>query len=68
MSVNAKFAGISLDDFRAMGDRHEVPAIAATITQVNEAIDHWPDFASDAEVDATTTAAVAADIERFRPR
>ena len=68
MSVNAKFAEISLDDFRAMGDRHEVPAIAATITQVNEAIDHWPDFASDAQVDATTTAAVAADIERFRPR
>jgi len=68
MSVNAKFAGITLDDFRAMGDRHEVPAIAATITQVNEAIDHWPDFASDAGVDATTTATVAADIERFRPR
>jgi serine/threonine-protein kinase HipA len=68
MSVNAKFAEISLDDFRTLGDRHEVPAIGATIEQVNEAIDHWPDFATQAGVDATTTATVAADIERFRPR
>ena len=68
MSVNAKFTGITLDDFRAMGERHEVPGIAATIDQVNEAIDHWPDFAAQAGVDATTTATIASDIERFRPR
>ena len=68
MSVNAKFTDISLDDFRVMGDRHEVPAMAATIDQVNEAIDHWSDFAAEAGVDPTTTATVATDIERFRPR
>ena len=68
MSVNAKFTGVTLDDFRALGERHEVPAIAATIGQVNEAIDHWPDFAGQAGVDATTTATIASDIERFRPR
>ena len=68
MSVNGKFAEICLDDFRIMGDRHEVPAIGATIKEVNEAIDHWPDFASQAGVDAATTARVATDIEQLRPR
>lgn len=68
MSVNGKFSGITLDDFRVMGDLHEVPAIAATISEVNAAIDHWPDFAVEAGIDAGTLATVAADIERFRPR
>ena len=68
MSVNAKFTGISLDDFRAMGDRYEVPAIADTIEEVNDAINQWPDFAARAGVDVVTTAKVAADIEQFRPR
>ncbi len=68
MSVNAKFTDITLDDFRALGDRHEVPGIAATIDQVNGAIDHWPDFAIEAGVDAATSAKIAADIARFRPR
>ena len=68
MSVNGKFRDITLDDFRALGDQHEVPALRSTIDDVNDAIDHWPDFAKEAQVDTETTRRVAADIERFRPR
>ena len=68
MSVNGKFSDIALEDFRIMAVRHGVPAIAATIAQVNEAIDAWPAFADQAGLDAETTRRIAEDIDRFRPR
>ena len=68
MSVNAKFTDISLDDFRAMGDRHEVPALNATMSEVIQAVEHWPDFAGEAGLDHATTERIAGDMKRFRPR
>jgi hypothetical protein len=67
MSVNGRFVDITLDDLRALGDRHEVPGIEATLRKVAEAVDAWPEFAAAAGVDGDTIAKVGGDIARFRP-
>jgi serine/threonine-protein kinase HipA len=68
MSVNGRFADISLNDLRAMGDQHEVPGIEAALRDVRRAIDRWPDFASSAGVNDPTIAVVAHDIDEHQPR
>jgi serine/threonine-protein kinase HipA len=68
MSVNGSFVDITLDDFRSMGDRFEVPGIERTITQVADAISQWRDFAVTAEVDQVTADKIASDLEELRPR
>ena len=68
MSVNGHFTDISLDDLREMGDLHEVPDIERVLRGVVEATGDWPDYAGEAGVDTGTAAAIAADMEVFRPR
>ncbi|HEX7134595.1 MAG TPA: type II toxin-antitoxin system HipA family toxin [Iamia sp.] len=68
MAVNGKFEDITLDDLRVVGDRNDVPAHQRIVRNVIEVVAEWPDFAQQAEVDDDTTAAIAADIDRFRPR
>ncbi len=67
MSVTGNFAGISLDDFRLMGDRLGVPDIERTLSQVAASIAQWRDFAAIAKVDRPTTDKIAADLEELRP-
>ncbi|MFZ0768446.1 MAG: hypothetical protein WAM64_04420, partial [Acidimicrobiales bacterium] len=67
-SRDGSFTDVTLDDFRSMGDRFEVPGIGRTIIQVAEALDHWRDFAATAEVDQATTDKIASDLEELRPR
>jgi hypothetical protein len=45
-----------------------VPGYRKVVREVREAVDEWAGFAASAEIDDETTKAVAADIERFRPR
>lgn len=68
MSVNGRFADISLNDLRTMGERHEVPGIERVLADVREALDQWPEFAARAEVDEATTARIAVDLDELRPR
>jgi serine/threonine-protein kinase HipA len=68
MSVNAKFVEITLDDFRLMGDRLEVPDIERSLREVRAAIERWPDFAALAQVDRATTGKIAADLRELRPQ
>jgi serine/threonine-protein kinase HipA len=68
MSVNGAFVDITIDDFRAMGDRLEVPGIEGIITDVAQTIANWRDFAATAEVDQVTTDSIASDLEGLRPR
>ena len=67
MSVNGKFEGISLDDLHVVGERNDVPGYRRVVREVRAVVDSWADFAGEAELDESTTTAVAADIERFRP-
>jgi serine/threonine-protein kinase HipA len=67
MSVNGSFVDITLDDFRAMGDRFEVPGIRETLAEVADAIDQWRDFASTARVNPDTTERIASDLREMRP-
>ena len=67
LRVNGKTEDITLDDLYAVGDRHEVPGYKKIVREVTQAVDAWPEFAAQAELDATTVEAVAADISRFRP-
>ena len=58
MSVNGVFDSISRDDLLAVADRHQVPAAKATINQVRDAVDAWPDFAAEAGLTADRAAAI----------
>ena len=62
MSVNGTFDGISLDDLRALGDLHDVPGIEQVLRDVADAVRAWPDAASEAGLDASTTERIGADI------
>jgi hypothetical protein len=68
MSVNGRFDGITLDDLRVLADSNGVPGIEASIREVSEAIDAWPEFAGIAGVDHETIDNVARDIDDLRPR
>jgi serine/threonine-protein kinase HipA len=68
MSVNGRFSEISLDDLRAMGDRHDVPGIERALREVAEAIDTWPEVSAESGVDDVTTEKIADDLAMFRPR
>jgi serine/threonine-protein kinase HipA len=68
MSVNGKFLDITLDDFRRMGDRFGVPGIEGIVTDVEQAVMNWRDFAAVAQVDQVTTDSIASDLIELRPR
>ncbi|MHB1208992.1 MAG: type II toxin-antitoxin system HipA family toxin [Acidimicrobiales bacterium] len=68
LRVNAKTEAITLDDLYVVGDRHEVPGYKSIVHEVIETVGAWPEFAATAELDATVLKAVAADLDRFRPR
>jgi serine/threonine-protein kinase HipA len=67
-SVNAKFADITLDDLRALGDLHEVPGIEVALREVGDAVRTWPDAAAEAGLDAPTIERIGADIAAHWPR
>jgi serine/threonine-protein kinase HipA len=68
MAVSGKFEDIDLDDIYAVGRRADVPGYRKVVREVRDAVDEWTGYAASAEIDDDTTKAVAADIERFRPR
>lgn len=68
MSVSGSFLDITLDDFRRMGDRLEVPNIERTLSEVAASIAQWRDFAATATVDQATTDKIASDLEELRPK
>jgi serine/threonine-protein kinase HipA len=68
MSVNGRFADITLDDLRQLGDLHEVPGIERALQAVAEAVGSWRDVAAEADVDRDTTERIAGDMEELRPR
>ena len=50
MSVNGKFADISRDDLLAVADEFAVGTAPKVLEQVYDAIEAWPEFASQAKV------------------
>jgi serine/threonine-protein kinase HipA len=67
MSVNGRFDGITLDDLRALGDRHDVPGIETALRDVAAALETWPDAAAESGVDQNTVEKVADDLATYRP-
>ena len=68
LSVNGRFEGITLDDLYAVAERHRVPAYRRVTAEVLAAVDSWPAHAGAAEVPDDVAVAIAADLDRFRPR
>jgi serine/threonine-protein kinase HipA len=68
MAVSGKFEDIDLEDIYGVGQRSDVPGYRRVVREVRNAVDEWAGFAAPAELDDDTTKAVAADIERYRPR
>jgi hypothetical protein len=68
MAVSGKFEDIDLDDIYGVAQRADVPGYRRVVREVRDAVDDWAGFAAKSEIDDDTVKAVAADIERFRPR
>jgi hypothetical protein len=51
-----------------VGQRADVPGYRRVVREVRAAVDEWAQFAAASDIDDVTTKAVAADIDRFRPR
>ena len=68
MAVNGRFEDITLADLHAVGERHHIPGYRGIVRDVLDATDRWAELADAAELDGSTTAAVADDLHRFRPR
>ena len=68
MAVNGKFENITTEDLYAVGERNDVPGYRRVVRDVQHAVEAWPSFASEAEIDDDTIKIIAGDIERFWPR
>lgn len=67
LRVNAKTEGITLEDLRIVGDRHDVPGHRRVVREVMAAIDDWANYAEEAELDRDVVDAITGDLQRFRP-
>jgi serine/threonine-protein kinase HipA len=61
MSVNGKFDGIGREDLLAVAQRFRVRRPRDILAKVRDAVVRWADFAAEAALPGSDTAAVAAD-------
>jgi len=67
MSLEGKREGITIADLHRFADTFRVADYRRIVTEVIEAVDHWPDHAAAAGVDPDTTSRIAADLHDARP-
>lgn len=65
MSVNGKFADISLDDLLVVADRFGIGTAPHVLQQVREAVSSWPDFAGQAKVSVSEVTRVGENHQHF---
>ena len=65
MSVNGKFADISLDDLLVIADRFGIGTAPHVLQQVREAVSSWPDFAGQAKVSVSEVTRVGENHQHF---
>ena len=65
MSVNGKFADISLDDLLVVADRFGIGTAPQVLQQVREAVSSWPDFARQAKVSVSEVTRVRENHQLF---
>lgn len=68
MSVNGRFADITMQDIAEVADRFVVPGWRDIVAQVREAVARWPDFARSAGMSPNEAQVVSEDIEALGPR
>ncbi len=61
MGVNGKFSDIGRTDLLAVADRFGVPAAKRALTEVNDALSSWPEFAREAGLEAPVIDAIAGE-------
>jgi serine/threonine-protein kinase HipA len=66
MSVNGRFADIRRRDLLDVAERFGVDAAASVFSEVNAALESWPEFAAHAGLDAAHADRVAADFTPVR--
>ncbi|MDI9334441.1 MAG: hypothetical protein QM533_08685 [Cytophagales bacterium] len=63
MSVNGKFANITLQDIEVVADRYEMrKLVKPIIAKAKAALARWPHYATEAGVGQQETASIAQDI------
>lgn len=67
MSVNGKFDGIERHDLFTLADRFAVPNVSGAYSEVLAAVQRWPTFADQAEVDEHAAAEIRSSQQRFAP-
>jgi serine/threonine-protein kinase HipA len=67
MSVNGKYTDITLVDIEAVADRYAIPGWRQVLSQVQDAVSRWPEFAESAGLSQKRAAVVATDMATLRP-
>jgi len=65
MGVNGKFTDIGRADLLAVADRFAVPGAKRALTDINDALASWPEFAVAAELDAGAADEVGREFTRL---
>ncbi|MBG6055409.1 serine/threonine-protein kinase HipA [Salinibacterium sp. CAN_S4] len=66
MSVNGKFHDISRADLLAVADRFAIPGAKKAISAVADALDAWPEFAAEAQLDNAVIDSIASEFADLR--
>ncbi len=61
MGINGKFDGFGREDLLAVADRFQVPGAKLLLREVRAAVDDWPRYAAEADVQHPRTAEIAKD-------
>lgn len=62
MGVNGKFSNITRSDLLAVADRFAIPGAKKALSQVADAVDSWPQFATESGLDAAAQASIAREL------
>lgn len=65
MSINGKFADITLKDLYETADRFSVPGFKHLVSQVRDALARWPEFAAEAGLPPAVAAKLEQDFVRL---
>jgi serine/threonine-protein kinase HipA len=66
MSVNGKFDDIGRADLLAVADRFAIPGAKKAISAVADALDSWPEFAAEAQLDGAVINSIGREFAQLR--
>jgi serine/threonine-protein kinase HipA len=64
MGIDGKYQALTRKDLLVFAERHSVPGALVILNEINDAIDSWSTFASQAQLPKTDRDTIAKDFQR----